>query len=393
MLVVASTLTLLVSVFPAIIADLGPGPLFFYRLLVFPADVALGLTLAAAVGHAIASKTRPGPGVMLLGALTVALAVAFVFHPSAQGVFAVARFAGATGLAYAISILTRTERPLAAGALAVAATAQLGIGLAQIARAAPLGLSAIGEIADPLNDYYGTIGPRGTMHAQYALGGLALIAAIVLVREAFDRRRALAWSVAAGIAVIPVGITFSRAVALGLVLAIAALGLGLRSRPRITVAAILCLALGAGGAAFVDRAGWAVKSEDGISTNGRDIGTAGAIALIESSPLVGVGPGRAVYALKELYPEPPPIVGYRPPHAFPLLAAAEGGVIAGAIATALPVVVGWRARRDPRALALFGAFIPVLLTDHYPYTFLQGLVLLAVWIGTLDSLSRPPARE
>ena len=70
------------------------------------------------------------------------------------------------------------------------------------------------------------------------------------------------------------------------------------------------------------------------------------------------------------------------------LAAVEGGLLAGALAVALLVVLGWRARRDIRALALFLAFIPLVLTDHYPYTYLQGLVLLGTWVGALDGLAR-----
>jgi len=109
--------------------------------------------------------------------------------------------------------------------------------------------------------------------------------------------------------------------------------------------------------------------------------------LIASSPLVGIGPGRSVYVERERYPVQPAIVGYAPAHDLPLLAAVEGGVVAGAIAVALLVALGWRARRDVRALAAFLAFLPLVLLDHYTYTYLQGLVLLAVWVGTLDGLA------
>jgi len=33
--------------------------------------------------------------------------------------------------------------------------------------------------------------------------------------------------------------------------------------------------------------------------------------------------------------------------------------------------------------------VPVVLTEHYPYTYLQGVVLLGVWVGALDGLSAP----
>jgi len=299
----------------------------------------------------------------------------------------VARFAGATALAFAVSKLSREERLIAVGVIGAVALAQLGLALAQEIQRGPLGLTSFGEIADPLLDY-GPVAPRGTMHAQYVLAGLSLIAALLLVREGFERRSSAIWLVLAGIAIVPVGMTFSRAAAVGVALACASLALGFVRQRRLVATAILCLAVGAGLTAVVFSEGWLAKvSGGGISANGRDILTEEAFALIATSPLVGIGPGRSVVVLMERYPVPPAIVGYQPAHDLPLLAAVEGGIPAGVIAVALLVALGWRARRDVRALALFGAFLPLVLTDHYPYTFLQGVVLLGAWVGMLDGFS------
>jgi hypothetical protein len=390
-MVVATALTLFAFAFPVVLADLGPGPLFFYRLLIFPADLALAVTAATATVVAFRQRSRPGLGTALLGMLTVALAVALAVHPSPQGLFIVARFAGATGLAFAISKLDRDERLLAVGVFAAVALAQLGLAVAQELHGGPLGLSSFGEIADPLLDY-GLLAPRGTMHAQYVLAGLSLIAALLLVRESFERRRPLVWSILGGIAVIPVGMTMGRAAALGVALACGALALRFSRQRRLVITAILCLSLGAGLTALAFRDSWLAKAAIGASANGRDTLTEEAFALIADSPLVGVGPGRSVFVLRERYPVPPALVGYQPVHDVPLLAAVEGGIVAGAIAVVLLLALAWRSRRDVRALALFGSFLPIVLTDHYPYTFLQGVVLLGVWVGALDGLSSP-ARE
>ena len=388
-LVVASTLTLFIFAFPAVLADFGPGQLFYLRLLVFPADLALAATALATAAWAVTARLRPGPGVALLGLLAAALGIAFAIHPSAQGVFVVGRFIGAAALAYAVSSFDRNERSLAVGALSAAALIQVGLAIAQVVHGGPLGLPALGEVADPLLNY-GPLAPRGTMHGQYVLAGLALVASLALVREAFERRPALLWTAPAGLVAVAVGLTFSRAAALGLGLAIAALALAIRRSPRVAIASILCLGVGAGTTALIDHVAWEFKAGTGLSAGGRDSLNDEAFAMITSAPLTGVGPGRSVPEIEARFPTPPEIVGYQPVHNVPLLAAVEGGLVAGGVATALLVVLGWRSRRDPRAMALFAVFIPVVLTDNYPYTYLQGVVLLAVWVGLLDGIS---ARE
>jgi len=385
-LVVAATLTLFIFAFPAVLFDFGPGLLFYYRLLVFPADLTLAATTLAAAAWIVSARVRPGPGVALLGLLALALGIAFVIHPSPQGMFTVARFIAAAALAYAVSSFDRDERLLAVGALGAAALIQLGLAIAQVVNGGPLGLPALGEVADPLLNY-GPLAPRGTMHGQYVLAGLALIAALALVREAFERRPMMVWTVLAGVIAVAVGLTFSRAAALGLGAAMAALALAIKRSPRVAIASILCLGIGAGTTALIDHVAWEFKAGTGLSAGGRDSLNDEAFAMIASAPLTGVGPGRSVPEIEARFPTPPEIVGYQPVHNVPLLAAVEGGLIAGAIAVALLLVLGWRSRRDPRALALYAAFIPVVLTDNYPYTYLQGIVLLAIWVGTLDGIS------
>jgi hypothetical protein len=104
-----------------------------------------------------------------------------------------------------------------------------------------------------------------------------------------------------------------------------------------------------------------------------------------------VGPGRYVIALREKYHrEPNPHVGvFKPVHNLPMLLAAEGGFPAGAATTVLLLVVGWQALRSGRQpLALYVAYLPFTLLDHFPYSFPQGLILTGLWLGGLDLLAR-----
>jgi O-antigen ligase len=390
-MVVAAALTLFVFAFPVVLADLGPGPYFYLRILLFPADLTLAVLIVAAIGVALAERSWPSPATAVLCLLTASLALALAFDPSPQGVLLVARFAGASALAFTIARARPDEKVLLIGTFAVVAFVQAGLAAAQIANGGPLGLPSFGEVADPLLDYNGALAPRGTMHTQYIIGALSLLAAVLLIREGLERPQTHRWLVLAGIAVAPVGTGFSRALALAVGLACGALALGLRRRPRAFAGAILALALGFGLTAIVFRAGWLLKSEATLATplNGRDLLFQESLELIADSPLVGVGPARSVEAKQDKYPIPPPVVGYQPAHELPVLVATEAGLPAGIIAVALLIVLGWRARHDPRALALYLAFIPVVLTEHYPYTYLQGVVLLGVWIGALDGLSAP----
>jgi hypothetical protein len=382
-MVIAATITLFVAGFPVVLADLGPGPLFYYRLLLFPADLALAVTAVAAVVVAVTSRRRPGTGTALFALLTVTLAVALAFHQSPQGVQTVLRFAGATALAFALSALSRDERLLAVGTLTVLAVAQVGLGIAQLANGGPLGLPSFGEVADPLRDFAGALGPRGTMLGMYVLAGLGLVTALLLVREGLERPTRIAFA-AAAIPAMAVGMTFSRAAAAGLALACVVLAAAAPNRRRPVAAAILCLAVGAGIPALVLAPGWAQRAS--ITLRGRDTGVQEAIGLIADSPVVGIGPGRTLFVLPVRYPDVPEI-GYQPVHDLPLLAAVEGGIVAGGLAAALLVVLGWQARRDLAAVALFVAFLPPVLLDHYTYTHLQGVVLLAAWVGMLDGLA------
>ena len=387
LMVISIAVTAFVFVFPTVLADFGPGPLFFYRLLLFPADITLALSAILSGIVALGQRVRPGSGTTLLGIFTACLALAWVVHPSPQGVQIVVRLAGATGLALGISMLRRDERVLVVATLAVATALQLGLAVAQLIACRPLGLPSFGEVADPLLVYVGVCAPRGTMHGQYLLAGLGLIATLLLVRESLSARRPLLWIAGAALSVIAVSLTLSRAAALAVGLSLVALMLGSRERRRdLTIAASAV-----GGVALIAALGvlpgWAFKASTGLSPEGREILVAESSVLIPQSPIIGIGPGRTVIVLLQQDPGHP-YYYYQPAHGLPLVATVEGGVIAGAASVLLLVALAWRARSDVRALALYFAFLPVLLTDQYPYDYLQGAVMFGIWVGALDALLR-----
>src|SRR5438105_1592957 len=299
-MVILMAVTLFVFAFPVVLADFGPGALFYYRLLLFPADLALAATTIFVFWVAVSQRVRPGPATMLLGAFTVSLAVAWLVHPSPQGVQIVARFVGATSLALGFSILRRDERVLAVGTLTVVTGIQLAVAVAQMLGHGPLGLPSFGEIADPLLNYGGIFAPRGTMHAMYVLAGLALVTVFLIVREGLGARTRIAVFITAGILAAIVGLTMSRAAALGLVVSCGALLLGVRAQRRSLFQASAALATGAFVAALICLPGWTLKAATGLS--GREIEVDQSTSLIPGSFLIGIGPGRSYAVLEQRYP-------------------------------------------------------------------------------------------
>jgi O-antigen ligase len=162
--------------------------------------------------------------------------------------------------------------------------------------------------------------------------------------------------------------------------------------------AILALCVGAAIPALVWRDGWVSRTQQSVTArSGSQLTTDRgwliheANVLIREHPVVGVGPGRYVLALRDKYHrEPNQKVGvFKPVHNLPLLLTAEGGIPAGLAMTLLLVVVGWQAFRSGRlALALYVAYLPFALLDHLPYSFPQGLILTGLWLGVLSLLAR-----
>ena len=389
-LVVSVALVCVLFAFPAILAVLARGPLFYYHVLLLLSDVPLAILAVAVLVDAVVVRDRPDRAVLAALGFVAALVVALAFHPSPQGIQLVVRLLAAIALAVAIvRVRGLGAWPLVAGAFGAAAIAQTGLAVAQLIKGGPLGLPGLGEFADPLYAVGTALAPRGTMYQQYVLAGFALIAAMVLVAEGLRRARPAWWLVAAAVAVVPVGLTYSRAALGGLAIGCLALAIGGRARPRAHTAAIAALLVGAGIPALLTFDAWATQSAKSLDPNSRDILLREGLELYETAPLVGIGPGRMVVALAEKEAAHPGSVELlQPTHGVPILALVEGGIQAGVLCAAVVLLMAWRARRSWTGLALFGVYLPFILFDHYPYTHAQGIVLSAVWLGAVELCAR-----
>jgi len=405
--VLLALVTVALMPFPVVLADFSPRIGVYERAtVVFPLELAMaGLVLACArpVIRAVRQR-RLGLGAAGWLALTGSSALAWLAHPSGRGLLVLLHFAAAVALAHVVTLAWRARWPLAAfvGAVAIGETV---LALAQKLSGRSLGLHALGEPARPLYGFGSARAPQGTMVHIYVLAALALVSAGMLAATALTSSRPARWTVAALVAVAPVGFTYSRAAALGLILLLAALctaaGCGATASARRRAGAlVVALGLGAGVPAVVWHDGWAARASqttwatsEADFTTDRGTLTAEALHLIKTNPVVGVGPGRYVIALRarDGVERSARVKVFKPVHDMPLLAWAEDGLMAFAIMAVLFGGLGWRAwRTGPLAVGAFLALLPLCLLDHLLYTFPQGVVLTGLWLGTLDGLARTP---
>jgi hypothetical protein len=374
------------SSFPVVLADLTPDAprQFDFHALVFPADIAVLATIVVAVRSRVRLPRLPA----MAAIVGVTLAAAWIAHPSTRGAETVIRWAGVVAIA---AIADRASAVMITGSWAVVESL---IALLQKVHGGPIGLDIAGESALSFVHFGRALAPPGTLVHPYLLAGLALMGATLLAGAARGRRTLL---LAATVAAAPVGFTYSRTALIALVLVLMCF-----AAARFP-AAVLALALGAGVPALLWSDGWIARAHDSTgatasttasSSNGLDTARSAlmrqSVDLIESSPVTGVGPGRYVTALRERGVDVRESGGVlKPVHNLPLLAAAEGGVAAGVAMVALLIGAGvcaWRGGWIGRAL--FVAFLPFCLLDHFPYTYPQGLVMMGLWLAALTTAER-----
>ena len=392
--VVLAAAALVLSAFPVVAVGFGdrPGP-YLVQTYLFWSDLpllALGvLCLPELTRRLIARRLDV---VTAAGVLVAALAVAWAVHPSLRGGLQVLRFLGVAGAVVATLRGGPSGRRLLAGALACFTAAQVVLAVAQRAGGGPVGLAAFGEQEDPLVAIGGARAPQGTLVHPYLLAGLGIVTIAALAAAALHLpSRARVCAVAAGVAGVAVGLTYSRAALVALVGLVVSLALAIRRRGTraAAVAVLASVVIGFGVTAAIASDGWVGRAEEAAAgsnlTRGRSELAEQAVSLLRRHPLVGVGTGRYVLAVEE----DEAVAGLstrvlQPVHAVPLLLVAEGGVLV-ALALALVAVALVRAARRGGAggWALLLGYTPFLLLDHFPATFPQGLAITAAWLAAI----------
>ncbi len=362
-------------------------------VIVTPFDFMLLLLVIGAIpGLVERIRTHLTMGVITAAVLLAGGAFAFGFHPSERGVMVMLRLIALFILVVQMVSLTEDQfRARVAIPLMATASLQTLIGFAQMIKGSPLGLGGWGEQPE-LRAFGDAFGASGTTLSPYILAGLGVLAATVgLATLPRDRRRPW-WLVGIGLSFAALAITYSRASLVGVIAIFGALLVGsLRSRPELRAPlAVMVLALVLPALMFND--GWVTRAEDSATTDVDDFTTfrithiEQSFTLIADQPVVGVGPGLYSYTLERDHdPELDDAV-----HVVPLLVAAEDGLPIGILFTLLLIFLAIRAlRTSPEAIAVVAGFGTFLLFDKFAYLHPNGMVMLAVWLATIDRLTTP----
>lgn len=369
----------------------------YNRVVVLTAmDIGL-LALAIAMVANPRSLARPTTiAGLLLPAMAGFAAFAWLFHPSLRGASVIVRLAVASLVVMEIRSLDRLElRNRVVLPLVAASALQTVIVLLQAVEQGPIGLAALGE-RSVFHQFGSSIGAQGTLIHPYPLAGFAMITIVATITYLADRPGdAPRWTYLSAIAVaaVPLGLTYSRMSVIGLA-AIAAFALWGASRNRTLYLPILtAVALGALLPALIWNGGWIERASDSVGsdidaiTSNRLLLTRQAIDIAADNPWVGVGPGLYTNHLEQVAPD---LDHYDAVHTVPLVVAAENGMVAGVVVLAMLVVIGLRTLRiGPAAAIAFGAFLPFVVFDKFPYIHPNGIVMLAIWLAILDRAETP----
>jgi len=413
----------LVSLSPAALVRWGPaGRNYFTATLLLPADIALGgvlvLCLPTVIG-AIRSR-RIGPGAAGWAGITAVMVWSFVWHPSGRGGLTLLHLAGCAMLAAAGAQVLRspTARSALAKAIVGGGVLEALIALLQVSRQGALGLSRWVEVNPPFYPFQHIRAPNATFPHPYVAAGFGLVSAGVAVVMAMtaDERARPRWAAAAGWCVLPVGVSYSRSALLALLaFGLALIWIALRQSDRRTtaLAAMAALAIGSAVPAAIWHTQWLARGSSTVAgsftggaaasggvvsgvANGRLTDYHQALTLLGDHPLTGVGVGRYVFAVEHQFglANAPRSTGYVNANDLPLLAGAEGGVLALVVMAGTLVWLLWRAARaGPLALGVCLAFLPYCLLDQFPYESAQGAVICGLWLATVDALILGVARR
>ena len=318
--------------------------------------------------------------------------IALAVHPSPRGAELAARIGLGALVAQALIVAPAEWLTRVQAAIAITASADAVLAIAQSAHGAPLGLRWL-EFEGGLYPFGTSYAGRGGLTHPYHLAVLleiGIVAALLALRHS---RRRLPWFVAIATCGAGLGVTYSRAAAIGVAAAIIALLLPRRDRRgdpprRVYLVAVCALLAGAAATGLTMGNGWYSRASSSTALSSADSGRLDrareAVDLIRDHPVTGVGPGQYAIALAALGHDAP-----LPSHNIVLHAAAEAGVLAGAVVALIALLLArrylWASRE---AAAAFVLLLPYFAFDAFPYIFPVGLFLSALWFGLLEREAR-----
>ncbi|MEO8696700.1 MAG: O-antigen ligase family protein [Acidimicrobiales bacterium] len=343
------------------------------------AAVALAATAHRAVGSALALS------ITVLGTAGV---VALAAHPSPRGAELAARIGVGALAAQAVIAAPSQWLVRVQATVALVASADALLAIAQSAHGAPLGLRWL-EFDGPLYPFGSSHAGRGGLTHPYHLAmflEVGIVAALLALRHT---RRRLPWLVALATCSAGLGVTYSRAAAIGVAAAVVALSWPRRNRrddpsKHMYIVAACVMLAGVAVTGLTMGNGWYSRASSSTNLQSADSGRLDrareGLDMIRDNPIVGVGPGRYTIVRAENGDVAP-----LPPHNVVLHAGAEAGVLAGFAVAAIGLLLVLRYLRAPREVtAAFVLIVPYFAFDAYPYIFPAGLFLSALWFGLLE---------
>jgi hypothetical protein len=340
-------------------------------------------------GLSTAGRRAVGSALALsITVLGIAGVVAFAAHPSPRGAELAARIGVGALVAQALVVAPSKWLVRVQAVIALVASAQAVLAIAQSAHGANLGLGWL-EFDGPLYPFGSSYAGRGGLTHPYHLAVLlevGIIAALLALRHC---QRRLPWLLALAACSAGLGVTYSRAAAIGVAAAVVALLWPRRTRhhdptTRVYLVAACVMLAGVAATGLTMGNGWYGRASTSTSLQSADSGRLDrareAVDLIGDHPIVGVGPGRYAIALAANGDKAP-----LPPHNIVLHAAAEAGALAGVAVALIGLLLARRYLQASREVsAAFLLLVPYFVFDAYPYVFPVGLFLTAVWFGLLE---------
>ena len=353
---------------------------------VFYTDIIMWPMLAIWLVRRIGPLTqRPSnPLVVATATLMAALGVAFLAHPSTNGVLLLLRAAGS---AAAADITIRGVREGRArrmvDVLAISMGFELALAVAQWHLRRPVGFGM--EYSTAAWQIAGAIAPAGTTPHPYMYTALAFVLTGLTLGLALTGTMRFAGARLA-LAVAPAAMTYSRTSVLGVVALTVLLGLAVikheNRRPPATLLLALLLTVGSVGVIF--HAGWVGRAGQTTSVttgSGRVQTIRQGLAMMKASPIVGVGPGNFVET------------AYRNPkvralssekltvHNVALALITESGVIGAVALAGLALVLFRRTRRSLASLCVLAAVAPFASLDQTHWVHTPNMVALGLALG------------